>query len=343
MSATFWTVAALFCGVAILILLVPIWLHKKRGGNWSPGGVVASLLIAPLAIVMYFFVSNWNPELAQRIDQENALLAQVEQHLQSNPTDARGWQLLAASYMQLGRYDEARAAYERLWALTPQPDDDLKIAYAESQILADRSSLTGDAGRLIEEVLASRPNDPKALWYGGHVALQLGRDDDVRSRWSRLLTMSIPAEVAQVVQTQLAELNGALGAQGAEPAASGPEIKLSVTLGAGRSLTALAPTAQLFVMALAPEGTGPPLAVIRRPVSSVPGEFSLSDANAMIQGRSLAAYPEVKVVARLSNSGQPTAQPGDWFAEAVVRTSATGCPTSRSTSKRCGSALSADV
>jgi hypothetical protein len=41
----------------------------------------------------------------------------------------------------------------------------------------------------------------------------------------------------------------------------------------------------------------------------------------MIQGRSLAAYPEVKVVARLSNSGQPAAQAGDWFAEAVVRPS----------------------
>jgi cytochrome c-type biogenesis protein CcmH len=321
LTTTFWTAAALLCGVAILILLVPVWVHKKRGGRWSLAGVVASLLIAPLALGMYSLVSNWNPEIAERVRQENALLEQVEQHLQKNPNDLQGWQLLAASYMQLGRYDEARAAYERLWALTPQPDDDLKIAYAESQILADRSSLTGEAGRLIEEVLASRPNDPKALWYGGHVALQLGRDDDVRARWSRLLTMNIPAEVARVVQTQLAELNAG-AAQAAEPAPAGPEIKLSVTLGEGRSLTALAPTAQLFVMALAPEGTGPPLAVIRRPPSAVPGEFSLSDANAMIQGRSLSAYPEVKVVARLSNSGQPVAQPGDWFAEAVVRPSA---------------------
>jgi cytochrome c-type biogenesis protein CcmH len=319
-TATFWTVAALFCGVAFLILFVPLWLHRKRGGRWSWPGIVSSVLIAPVAIVLYLFVSNWNPELAERVSQENALLEQVEQHLQSNPNDLRGWQLLAASYMQLGRYDEARAAYERLWALTPQPDDDLKIAYAESQILADRSSLTGDAGRLIEEVLASRPNDPKALWYGGHVALQLGRDGDVRARWSRLLTMPIPEEVARVVQVQLAELNGA-AAQAAEPAPIGPEIKLSVTLGEGRSLTALAPNAQLFIMALAPEG-GPPLAVIRRPPNAVPGEFSLSDANGMIQGRSLAAYPEVRVVARLSNSGQPAAQPGDWFAEVVVRPSA---------------------
>jgi cytochrome c-type biogenesis protein CcmH len=318
-TATFWTAAALLCGVAILILILPMWRHRKQGGRWSIPGIVASALLAPLAIAMYSFVSNWDAELAERVSQENALLEQLAQQLERNPNDARGWQLLAASYMQVGRYDEARAAYQRVWSLTREPDDDLKLAYAESQILSDRATLTGEAGRLIEEVLASRPNDAKALWYGGHVALELGRDDDVRARWSRLLTMNIPEEVARVVQVQLAELDGA--ASGTRPPAPvGPEIKLSVKLGEGRSLASLGPNAQLFIMALAPEG-GPPLAVIRRPPSAVPGEFSLSDANSMIQGRSLTAYPEVKIVARLSSSGQPGAQAGDWFAETVVRPS----------------------
>jgi cytochrome c-type biogenesis protein CcmH len=123
------------------------------------------------------------------------------------------------------------------------------------------------------------------------------------------------------VQGQLAELGG--GASAGEqdaPAPVGPEIKLTVTLGPGRSLADLGANAQLFIIARAPEG-GPPIAVIRRPPNAVPGEFSLSDANSMIQGRSLAAYPELTVVARLSRSGQPTAQPGDWQAEALVRPS----------------------
>jgi cytochrome c-type biogenesis protein CcmH len=319
-TQTFWTVAALLCGVAILILFVPTWRHHLRGGRWSLPGIVASLLVAPLAILMYRSVSNWDIELAERVNQENALLERLAQQLANNPNDLQGWRLLATSYMQVGRYDDGRAAYQRVWALTRQPDDELKLAYAESQILADRAALTGEAGRLVEEVLAARPNDPKALWYGGHVAAELGRDDEVRARWSRLLTMSIPEEVASVVQMRLAELDSG-AAQGAQPVAPvGPEIKVSVTLGEGRALASLGPGAQFFIMALAPEG-GPPLAVIRRPPSAVPGEFSLSDANSMIQGRSLSAYPEVKVVARLSNSGQPGAQPGDWFAETVVRPS----------------------
>ena len=317
MITTFWTLAALFCGVAILILAVPMWRHRRQGGRWSIPGVVASVAIAPLAIAMYFFVSNWDAELAQRVSQENALLEQLAEQLEKTPNDLQGWRLLATSYMQVGRYDEGRAAYARVWALTRQPDDELKLAYAESQILADRSSLTGEAGRLIEEVLESRPNDAKALWYGGHVALELGRDDEVRTRWSRLLTMNIPEEVARVVQAQLAEL----GAAAQEPgplAPVGPEIKVTVTLGEGRAVSALGPNAQLFIIARAPEG-GPPIAVIRQPPSAVPGEFSLSDANSMIAGRSLSAYPEITVIARLSRSGQPTAQPGDWEAQAVVR------------------------
>ena len=59
--------------------------------------------------------------------------------------------------------------------------------------------------------------------------------------------------------------------------------------------------------------------VIRQPPTALPGEFSLSDANSMIAGRSLSAYQEITVIARLSRSGQPTAQPGDWEAQAVVR------------------------
>jgi cytochrome c-type biogenesis protein CcmH len=320
-TTTFWAVAALLGAVAIVILLVPVVLHRRRGGQWSVAGITASVLIAPLAYGLYAYVSNWDPELTARATRGEEILQQLASHLEDNPNDLEGWRLLAASYMQLGRYDEGRAAYQRLWDLTPQPDDELKVAYAESQILADRGALTGDAGRLVEEVLTTSPGHLKALWYGGFVALELGRDDVVRSRWTSLLARNPPEDIARIVQGQLAELGGGapVGAQTAE-APVGPEIKLSVSLGSGRSLAALGPNAQLFIIARAPEG-GPPIAVIRRPPSAVPGEFSLSDANVMLQGRSLAAYPEVVVVARLSQSGQPTAQAGDWQAEALVRPS----------------------
>ncbi len=324
MTATFWTVAALFCGVAFLILLVPIWRHRKGGGHWSWTGTAAAVAIVPLALLLYSYVSNFDPVLAERASREAALVDELARRLERNPGDLRGWRLLAASYMQLGRYAEGRAAYQHVWSLTREPDDELKLAYAESQILTERASLAGEAGRLVEEVLAAHPTDAKALWYGGHVALELGRADEARKRWTSLLAMDLPAPLAQAVQGQLAAIGVAAAASGEATAPSGAEIKLSISLSPQFSLAELEPGAQLFIMARAADVEGgPPIAVIRRPPSALPGEFSLSDANVMLQGRSLGAYSAITVVARVSHSGQPSAQPGDWQAEAVVRPGST--------------------
>jgi cytochrome c-type biogenesis protein CcmH len=330
-TGTFWFVAGGFCLTAVGILLLPLWRRRLIDGRWSPVGLVTVIAIAPLALGMYAFVSDWNAEDAARATEEAAraaeqtafadsLIAQIEAHLASNPGDAEGWSLLAKSYSQLGRYPEARAAYVRLWALTPEPDDELKLAYAEAQVLAEQNPLAGDAPRLVEEVLAARPQDPRALWYGGLAAFELGRNDLARQRFTSLLAFNPPADVVSVIRQRLAALGE--GGQGSA-VATGPSIKLSVALGEGRSVAELGSSAQLFIIARAPEG-GPPIAVIRRPPSAVPGEFTLSDADSMIAGRSLASYPEIAVVARLSRTGQPIEQPGDWFAQTTVRLSEPG-------------------
>jgi cytochrome c-type biogenesis protein CcmH len=234
--------------------------------------------------------------------------------------------LLCRSYLALGDYDNAVRACREAWGRTPQPDDDLKLTFAEAQILSDRSTLAGDAGRLVEEVLAGQPANPKALWYGGLVAFEQGREDDVKARWSRLLAMNPPPEIAKMLRTQLAALGAAPEAgspasaggpsEGRPP--SGPTVQLDVSLAGGLSIQQLPPSAALFILARAPGG-GPPLAVIRKPPSAVPGRFTLSDANSMIAGRSIGDFEEVTLVARLSKSGQPQEQPGDWYAQTSYR------------------------
>lgn len=325
MTTTFWVVGALLCAAAAAMLLIPLWRERRRAGSWSALGVAAALGVAPAAIGLYVLVSDWDFELAERATQSDRLVAALAARLEQTPDDLPGWRLLANSYMALGRFPEGLAAYRHVWTRTAAPDDELKLAYAEAQILNDGAALTGEAGRLVDEVLASSPNEPKALWYGGHFALAQGRNEVARARWTSLLAFELPPEVAQRVREELAALGGAASGGGGAPRApgadQGPTIAVSVTLGAGLSLAELGPSAQLFILARAPEG-GPPLAVIRQPASAVPGQFTLSDANSMIPGRSLASYPEITVVARLSASGQPTAQSGDWEASARISPSA---------------------
>jgi hypothetical protein len=103
----------------------------------------------------------------------------------------------------------------------------------------------GDAGRLVEEVLANEPANPKALWYGGLVAFEQGREDDVKARWSRLLALNPPPEIATMLRTQLAALgaapaepvSGGPGSVAGERVASGPTVQLDVSLAGGLSIS----------------------------------------------------------------------------------------------------------
>ena len=315
----FWISAAVLCALAICILILPLWAQRRSSGRWSLLGLASCFAIVPISFVIYKQVTTWDPQTAQRASEGSRLVAELAARLEREPDDVEGWLLLARSYMVLGQYDKGQDSYREAWKRTPEPDNELKVAYAESQILTDRAALGGDAGRMVEEVLAVEPGNPKALWYGGLVALELGREDLVKARWSRLLELNPPDEIAAMLRQQLTALGeappaGSPGA-GAPVAASGPSVQLAVSLGAGRSAP---PNASLFIFARAPGG-GPPVAVIRDRASALPGQFTLSDSNSMIPGRSLADFEELTLVARLSASGQPTEQPGDLYAQTVFR------------------------
>ena len=58
-----------------------------------------------------------------------------------------------------------------------------------------------------------------------------------------------------------------------------------------------------------------PLAVKRLTVADLPVTVELSDADAMIPSMKLSAFDKIVVGARISKSGQPIAQPGDFFIE----------------------------
>ena len=72
-----------------------------------------------------------------------------------------------------------------------------------------------------------------------------------------------------------------------------------------------------FIFARAVNGPPPPVAVKRLRVSDLPTTITLSDADAMVPQFRMSLFPEITVSARISKSGQPTAQSGD-FQSAVA-------------------------
>ena len=316
----FWIGASLLIAVALGFLLFPLWRERRRSGRWPGVAVLTSLATAPVALGVYLAVTNWDPsESTSASAAERAMVAQLAAKLVENPDDVAGWRLLGRSYMVLGEYRLGRQAYVEAWNRTPMPDNDLKLALAEALIFTDRASVGGDGGRLVEEVLRDEPDNQGALWFGGLVALELGQREVARARWTHFLEFNPPPEVADTVRRMLAQIPADSGVAPASTTAEpGFALELDIQVGQGVALGSVAPTAALFIFARAP-GERAPIAVIRESVDALPGTFTLSDRNVMIAGRSLAAFPELALVARISLSGQPAEQRGDLYAEASYR------------------------
>ena len=317
----FWILSALLALLAVSFLLYPLLRLRKMSGKWSVAGLTTTAVIIPAAFFLYSITSSWNsseitpgPNTGSSLPPVEKMIVSLAERLKNNSDDVDGWRLLGQSYMALENYPEARSAFREAWARTPVADDELKLALGEAEVLSNQESLTGEIGSLFEEVLESQPMNPRALWYGGLVALATEREGLARQRWADLLTLNPPEEVARVIREQFAELsNPALKlVQGSTN--DGAVITLNISLDEALSDDNLSPESALFIFARAPEG-GPPLAVIRESVTAVPGIFSLSDQNAMIPGRSLADFEVLNIVARLSITGQPIQQPGDLYGE----------------------------
>lgn len=77
------------------------------------------------------------------------------------------------------------------------------------------------------------------------------------------------------------------------------------------SLAQRDPDDTVFVYAIAEKGSRAPLAIARKSIAELPLTVELDDAMSMIPAHKLSSASQVKIVARVSNSGQSTPQAGD--------------------------------
>ena len=93
--------------------------------------------------------------------------------------------------------------------------------------------------------------------------------------------------------------------------ATSKSLKLKVSLNPALQ-NELSPEAPVFVFVRAAENPGPPLAVVRKKVAELPFEIALNDSHAMIPGKTISSSENVIVGARISISGNPERQAGDF-------------------------------
>jgi cytochrome c-type biogenesis protein CcmH len=145
------------------------------------------------------------PEAAQPLE---TLVVQVEQHLEKNPTDARGWAVLAPVLARLGRYDEAVKAFHG--AISYGGDNaDRRADLGEAIAAAAGGVVTAEAKAEFERALAFEADQAKANYYLGLAAQQDGRSADAASIWRAMLAKA-PADAPwrPLVQAALTRVDG---------------------------------------------------------------------------------------------------------------------------------------
>jgi cytochrome c-type biogenesis protein CcmH len=144
------------------------------------------------------------------------------------------------------------------------------------------------------------------------------------------------SEAAQDLQKALAQLSAQASAQvssalpanggqaASQPIDTRPLIQGEVRLTA-EALSQWSAGATLFVYALDESGSRRPVAIWRGSPTAWPARFTLSDSMGMGAGPVLSSLSQVRLVARISQTGSAQKQKGDWQVELPgVKTGVTG-------------------
>jgi cytochrome c-type biogenesis protein CcmH len=145
--------------------------------------------------------SDQQPSLA-------SLVARVEDHLERNPRDGRGWEVLAPVYMRIGRYSDAARAWRNTLQLLGESAD--READLGEALMAEANGIvTADAKAAFSRAVALDKRIASARYYLGVAAEQDGKREEAASIWRDLIAEA-PADARWVgdVRAALARLEG---------------------------------------------------------------------------------------------------------------------------------------
>ncbi|MBR0905709.1 c-type cytochrome biogenesis protein CcmI [Bradyrhizobium liaoningense] len=192
-------------------------LEPKSSVKWRRAAALVALIGLPL-VAIGVYVPLGSPRLqdfplAQRERGPGSntlenLVVQVEQHLEKNPTDGRGWNVLGPVLQRLGRFDDAVRAYRNSLTYNGETSE-RRADLGEALSAAAGGVVTAEAKTEFERAHALDADDPKANYFLGVAAEQDGRKDDAANIWRALLAKA-PADAPwrPLVQSSLARVGG---------------------------------------------------------------------------------------------------------------------------------------
>ena len=284
---------------------------------------VLALGIPLLAGSLYFTLGNYqaishsaemsvDPE-ALKLAEINKMVGGLAEKMKANPDDAKGWLMLGRSYKALDQFPKAVDAFANAYRLLGDQAE-VMLLYADAIAYANDKNLAGKPTELVFKALALEPDNMNALWLGGMAKAQQGDPATAIKLWKKLETLLPPnSESLQEIQDLLAKIESTdainrVSTQPTDVAAVALEVQVSLAPELQKSTS---PGDTVFVYAQALSGPKMPLAIVRKQVSDLPLSVSLNDTMAMMPTMKLSNFSQVKLLARISKSGNAMSQSGD--------------------------------
>lgn len=295
---------------------------------------LVTLLFVPVAAILVYqslgAYQDW--QIAQKIEQlktikseiqftqhSDLLFEAIEERLQAKP-DHIDYRVLLASFA-MGKQDYQRAAihYGMLAELLPK-DATAQAFHAQSLYLRNGRKIDAEVASAMDRTLALDSHNNTILGLQGIDAYENGDYISAIEAWGKLLAVldqnsqqgqMIAAGIAEAKKHLTDEQQQAISVSNDKALEQGITVDVSLA----ENLPSLDEDLMVFVYAKASNGPKLPLAVKRITVKELPIKIVLSDALSMTPQFKLSGFDNVVIGARVSVSGDPIAQQGDWFTQ----------------------------
>jgi len=253
---------------------------------------------------------------ALKLAEINKMVGGLAEKMKNKPDDAQGWLMLGRSYKVLEQYSKAADAFDHAYRLLGDQVE-VMLLYADALAYANEKNLAGKPTELVFKALAKEPDNMTALWLGGMAKAQQGDAATAIKLWKKLAALLPPgSDSQQEIQGLLAKIESESPQAKAQPEATQQtkvsDVAISVQVSLSPELQkSTSPGDTVFVYAQALSGPKMPLAIVRKQVSDLPLTATLNDAMAMMPNMKLSNFTNVKLLARISKSGNAISQPGD--------------------------------
>ncbi len=262
------------------------------------------------------------------------LSVSLKKFLVKNSDSGEAWYYLARNQMTLQQYQQAGEAFSQAAKQLQQGLDKAGLLgqAAQAMYFASGRRITAAVKQTIEQAQALDPKEDTVLGLLGMDAYSRQQYAEAIEYWQRLLSLVPQGHDSTTLRKGIARAEQMLATSSLNPQKEQPGKDLStekvtekaagvkVLVQLHESIVGqLAPDTRVFVFARS-EKMPMPLAATRLTVKDLPALVELNDAMAMMPQLKLSSVEAAYVVARVSQSGQPIAQPGDYQAQSKLFT-----------------------